>query len=106
MDQQNGENDVVMRVWALLSEMSESLSANRTTSVNIHGLADGVKVGDYTGALPYRKAKLYTGSSDPFTNRLCVASVSAVLGGRHSTSLTVRQIQLRQVKRYDSKACS
>ncbi|KAL1950082.1 hypothetical protein VTO73DRAFT_5204 [Trametes versicolor] len=43
MDQQNGENDVVMRVWALLSEMSESLSANRTTSVNIHGLADGVK---------------------------------------------------------------
>ncbi|KAI0632048.1 hypothetical protein C8Q77DRAFT_1123547 [Trametes polyzona] len=39
----NAENDAIMRVWALLSEMSEQLSHNRSTSVNIHGLADGVK---------------------------------------------------------------
>ncbi|KAH9846358.1 hypothetical protein C2E23DRAFT_890928 [Lenzites betulinus] len=39
----NGEPDVIMRVWSLLSEMSEQLSQNRSSAVNIHGLADGVK---------------------------------------------------------------
>ncbi|KAI0822042.1 hypothetical protein BC628DRAFT_1392102 [Trametes gibbosa] len=40
----NGEPDVIMRVWSLLSEMSEQLSQNRSSAVNIHGLADSVKV--------------------------------------------------------------
>ncbi|KAI0352678.1 hypothetical protein OH77DRAFT_1408823 [Trametes cingulata] len=38
-----GDPDVIMRLWGLLSEVSEQLSQNRSTAVNIHGLADGVK---------------------------------------------------------------
>ncbi|OSD07427.1 hypothetical protein PYCCODRAFT_1403042 [Trametes coccinea BRFM310] len=38
----NGDPDV-MRVWALVSELSEQLSQNRSTSVNLHALTDGVK---------------------------------------------------------------
>ncbi|KAI0366911.1 hypothetical protein BV20DRAFT_1025427 [Pilatotrama ljubarskyi] len=38
-----GDPDVIMRLWGLLSEVSEQLSQNRSTAVSIHGLADGVK---------------------------------------------------------------
>ncbi|CDO75427.1 hypothetical protein BN946_scf184916.g11 [Trametes cinnabarina] len=38
----NSDPDV-MRVWALVSELSEQLSQNRSTSVNLHALTDGVK---------------------------------------------------------------
>ncbi|KAI9058144.1 hypothetical protein FKP32DRAFT_1659199 [Trametes sanguinea] len=38
----SGDPDV-MRVWALVSELSEQLSQNRSTSVNLHALTDGVK---------------------------------------------------------------
>ena len=38
-----GDPDVV-RVWSLLSEVSEQLSQNRSSAVNLHALADGAKV--------------------------------------------------------------
>ncbi len=40
----NGDPDV-LRVWSLLSEVSEQLSQNRSSAVNLHALADGAKVG-------------------------------------------------------------
>lgn len=40
----NGDPDV-LRVWTLLSEVSEQLSQNRSSAVNLHALADGAKVG-------------------------------------------------------------
>ncbi|KAI0670996.1 hypothetical protein C8Q78DRAFT_1078944 [Trametes maxima] len=39
----NGENESILRVWNLLSEVSEHLSQNRATSLQIHSVADGVK---------------------------------------------------------------
>ncbi|KAI0714053.1 hypothetical protein C8T65DRAFT_645348 [Cerioporus squamosus] len=38
----NGDPDV-LRVWSLLSEVSEQLSQNRSSAVNLHALADGAK---------------------------------------------------------------
>ncbi|KAI8986228.1 hypothetical protein BD414DRAFT_440940 [Trametes punicea] len=38
----SGDPDV-MRVWTLVSELSEQLSQNRSTAVNLHALTDGVK---------------------------------------------------------------
>ncbi|KAI0775539.1 hypothetical protein BD413DRAFT_277887 [Trametes elegans] len=38
----NGDPDV-LRVWTMLSEVSEQLSQNRSAAVNLHALADGVK---------------------------------------------------------------
>ena len=43
MDPGASENDIV-RVWQLLSEVSEQLSQNRSSAVNLHVLADGSKV--------------------------------------------------------------
>lgn len=40
----NADPDV-LRVWTLLSEVSEQLSQNRSSAVNLHALADGAKVG-------------------------------------------------------------
>ena len=39
----SGDPDV-MRVWSMVSELSEQLSQNRSTAVNLHALTDGVKV--------------------------------------------------------------
>ena len=39
-----GDPDMV-RVWGLLNEVSEQLSQNRSSAVNLHALADGTKVG-------------------------------------------------------------
>ncbi|RPD54638.1 hypothetical protein L226DRAFT_487972 [Lentinus tigrinus ALCF2SS1-7] len=38
----NGDPDV-LRVWSLLSEVSEQLSQNRSSAVNLHALSDGAK---------------------------------------------------------------
>lgn len=38
-----GDSDI-MRVWALLSEVSEQLAQNRNASISLHSLAGGVKV--------------------------------------------------------------
>ncbi|KAI0662087.1 hypothetical protein C8Q70DRAFT_962586 [Cubamyces menziesii] len=38
----SGDPDV-MRVWSMVSELSEQLSQNRSTAVNLHALTDGVK---------------------------------------------------------------
>ena len=40
----SGDTDSVHRVWALLSEVSEQLSQNRASAVNLHALSDGTKV--------------------------------------------------------------
>ncbi|PIL22341.1 hypothetical protein GSI_15029 [Ganoderma sinense ZZ0214-1] len=40
--EQNGDSEV-HRVWSLLSEVSEQLSQNRSSAVNLHALADGAK---------------------------------------------------------------
>ena len=34
----------VMRVWALLNDLSEQLSQNRNTSITLHTVTGGVKV--------------------------------------------------------------
>ncbi|KAI0688879.1 hypothetical protein C8Q76DRAFT_635132 [Earliella scabrosa] len=38
----NGDPDV-LRVWTMLSEVSEQLSQNRSSAVNLHAIADGAK---------------------------------------------------------------
>ena len=39
----SGDPDV-LRVWALLTEVSEQVGQNRAAAVNLHALADGTKV--------------------------------------------------------------
>jgi len=42
MDSTNGEQDI-MRIWSLLTEVSEQLTQNRSVSISIHNLTSGVK---------------------------------------------------------------
>ncbi|TFY61287.1 hypothetical protein EVJ58_g4606 [Rhodofomes roseus] len=42
MDSTNGEQDI-MRIWSLLTEVSEHLTQNRSMSISIHNLTSGVK---------------------------------------------------------------
>ncbi|KZT64624.1 hypothetical protein DAEQUDRAFT_769544 [Daedalea quercina L-15889] len=42
MDPTNGEQDI-MRIWSLLTEVSEQLTQNRSTSISIHNLTSGSK---------------------------------------------------------------
>jgi hypothetical protein len=39
----NGDSDI-LRVWEVLSEVSEQLAQNRNTSIGLHSLVGGVKV--------------------------------------------------------------
>lgn len=43
MDVGNGDQDV-MRIWSLLTEVSEQLTQNRSLSVSLHSLTGGIKV--------------------------------------------------------------
>ncbi len=52
----NGDPDV-LRVWSLLSEVSEQLSQNRSSAVNLHALADGAKVGERVYGQDHMRAK-------------------------------------------------
>ena len=49
MDSSNGEQDI-MRIWSLLTEVSEQLTHNRSMSISIHNLTSGVKVRSLTAS--------------------------------------------------------
>lgn len=44
MESNSGDQDVVLRIWTSLTEISEQLDQNRSLSVSLHGLAGGIKV--------------------------------------------------------------